>query len=245
MVCFRVLMRHHAHGPVGLDITANRLFGPQPKASTYVCIWETHLESVKASLSAHQAQTLSAAGDSFVMNFSDPLNAPAKEFALPIDLDGKIFTLLSTITSLLTTVTVTFLKLTLGSAYLVWLAADSAVELALPDGLRLDSNDLSGRSYMKVTSIRIPTGTVKALNQTREHSKDWHDTAGLTFDINLDMYAAPPGWRSKADRQRAFVTAQDVLTGRASCLYAPEDTQSTRHMLPSGQLFLAPKKVIV
>ena len=46
---------HFAHKISELDITANRLFGPHPKTATYVCIWEIHLGSVKASLSAHQA----------------------------------------------------------------------------------------------------------------------------------------------------------------------------------------------
>ena len=110
------------------------------------------------------------------------------------------------------------------------------MKLALPDGLRFDSNDLAGQSYMKVTSIRIPTGSIKVLNQTRERSKDWHDTAGLTFDMYMDMYAAPPGWREKAEQQRAFVNAQDYLTSRASCLYAQGDTDSMRHTLPSGLL---------
>ena len=79
-----------AYSQPELDITANRLFGPHPKTATYVCIWEIHLGSVKASLSAHQAQIVSAASSSFVVNFSDPLNAPAKEFALPVDPDGNV-----------------------------------------------------------------------------------------------------------------------------------------------------------
>ena len=139
----------------------------------------------------------------------------------------------------LNSMTVTFLKVTLDSVFIIWLASEAAIELALPEGMRFDSNDLAGQSYMKVSSIRIPTGSVKALSQTMERSKNWHDTAGLTFDVNMDMYVAPPGWREKARQQRAFVNAQDVLTGRASCLYTPGETESTRNMLPSGQPSLA------
>lgn len=73
----------------GIDVTANRLFGPQPHASTYVCIWEVHLGDVKACLSAYEGRLLYAAGTSFGLNFSDSLNAPANEYALPPDPDGQ------------------------------------------------------------------------------------------------------------------------------------------------------------
>lgn len=72
----------------GLDITANRLFGPQPRNSTYVCIWEIHFGGLKASLSPYQTKLLSAVSTAFGFNFSDPLNAPAKDFAVPSDPDG-------------------------------------------------------------------------------------------------------------------------------------------------------------
>ena len=72
----------------GLDITANRLFGHRPATSTYVCIWEIHVGDVKAALSAYEARVLSAVGSSFGHNFSDPLNSPAKEYAIPVDPDG-------------------------------------------------------------------------------------------------------------------------------------------------------------
>lgn len=74
---------------VGLDVTANRLFGHRPATSTYVCIWEIHVGDVKTALDAYEARLLSAVGSSFGLNFSDPLNAPAKEYAIPADPDGK------------------------------------------------------------------------------------------------------------------------------------------------------------
>lgn len=73
----------------GLDIVANRLFGPRPAAATYVCIWEIHVGDVKASVNAHEARLLSSIGSAFGLNFSDPLNAPAKEYAIPADPDGS------------------------------------------------------------------------------------------------------------------------------------------------------------
>jgi len=72
-----------------IDITANRLFGPQPRTSTYVCIWEIHVGNVKASLSTYQSQLLSAMAMSFGYNYTDPLNAPAEEFTVASDPDGQ------------------------------------------------------------------------------------------------------------------------------------------------------------
>ena len=74
---------------VGVDILADRLFGPQPHATTYVCFWELNLGAVKGLLSAPQGRTLQSAVDVFTMNFKDPINAPAAEFALPLDPDGR------------------------------------------------------------------------------------------------------------------------------------------------------------
>jgi hypothetical protein len=73
----------------GIDITANRLFGPQPRTATYVCIWEVHLGSFRASLSAWEARVFAATGDAFRMNFKDSVNAPAAEYAVPVEPDSE------------------------------------------------------------------------------------------------------------------------------------------------------------
>lgn len=45
---------------------------------------------VKGSLTTIEGQTLLAAGKSFSEAFSDPFNAPAAEFTVAADRDGKI-----------------------------------------------------------------------------------------------------------------------------------------------------------
>ena len=72
----------------GLDITANRLFGHKPATATYVCIWEIHLGDIKVAINAYEARLLSAVGSSFGLNFSDPLNTPAEEYAITSNPDG-------------------------------------------------------------------------------------------------------------------------------------------------------------
>lgn len=72
----------------GIDITANRMFGPQPRTSTYICVWEICLGHIKGVLSASEGRILAAAGNTFILNFGDMVNAPAAEFSLPSDPDG-------------------------------------------------------------------------------------------------------------------------------------------------------------
>jgi hypothetical protein len=72
----------------GVDILANRLFGPQPLGAAYVCFWEINVGSVKGAFSASHVRTLRSALDAFAVNYKDPMNAPAAEFALPVAPDG-------------------------------------------------------------------------------------------------------------------------------------------------------------
>lgn len=87
--CFSVSLQHVFTGMLGLDIIANRLFGPQPRTATYVCIWEIALGSVKASMSANDVTLLTAAANAFRSNFVDVVNAPADEFMPAVDPDGE------------------------------------------------------------------------------------------------------------------------------------------------------------
>ncbi|THH30793.1 hypothetical protein EUX98_g3395 [Antrodiella citrinella] len=173
----------------GVSITANRLFGPQPYTATYLF---------------PDGRILQAAGSTFSLQYSDPLNSPAAEFAVPTDPD------------------VTFLKLCLGSVNIVWNVGNAAVEFALPDGLRIDSNDLAGKTYAKVTSIRLPQATLKTLIVSPSSSSVWYEAMSLTADANLDLYSAPPGWQEKATEQMTFVAKQDSPTLRARFMYMAE-----------------------
>ncbi|KAK7692730.1 hypothetical protein QCA50_004363 [Cerrena zonata] len=188
----------------GLHITANRLFGPQPHTTTYVCIWEIQILSIKAILSSLKARILGAAISALGYSFIDPLNAPASEFVVPVDPD------------------VNFLKVSLGSANIVWNAGSTAVELAIPNGLRFESNDAAGKSYAKVSSVRVPSMTAKALLASPTTSNLWYEAAQATADAYLDIYSAPPGWRERAAAQTAFIAEQDAETRRVAFLYDPQ-----------------------
>ena len=85
---FYVTLNPVSDGFIGVDILANRLFGPQPSAAAYVCFWEISVGSVKGVFFASHVRTLRSALDTFAMNYKDPMNAPAAEFALPVPPDG-------------------------------------------------------------------------------------------------------------------------------------------------------------
>ncbi|KAI0663325.1 hypothetical protein C8Q70DRAFT_1102776 [Cubamyces menziesii] len=201
----------------GLDIVANRLFGPRPAAATYVCIWEIHVGDVKTSVNAHEARLLSSVGSAFGLNFSDPLNAPAKEYAIPADPD------------------VTFLKVQVDTVNAVWLAGEAAAELSLPNGLRFDTNDLAGKSFRRVTSLRLPEGSAKLLLSSKQDRSRWIEAADARLDVDLDIYSTPSGWRESARRQTEFISEQDAPTGRAKILYVQECDSAESSTLRPGR----------
>lgn len=71
---------------------------------------------------------------------------------------------------------VTFLKIQVESVNVVWLANGAAAELVLPAGLRLDMNDLAGKEFRKVTSLRLPEGTARLLLASKQDRARWVST---------------------------------------------------------------------
>lgn len=71
----------------GIEITANRLFGPPPRTRTYVCVWEIALGHVKTLVTPLESHAILAVVDVFRTHFTDVANAPANEFSVPLDPD--------------------------------------------------------------------------------------------------------------------------------------------------------------
>ncbi|KAJ7901907.1 hypothetical protein B0H14DRAFT_3080144 [Mycena olivaceomarginata] len=186
----------------GIDITSNRLFGPQPRTMTYVCIWEIGLGVVKAVLSARDATILSSAGTAFGLNFDDLSNAPAATYAVPVPPD------------------VTFLKFSLAALDVTWRVDHAALLLSLPDGLHADVNDAGGQFHRNLTSLRVPRICVKFLLRSLAENRRWLEVCEMESDAYLDIYSSPIGWRKKAADQAAFIEEQDLLTGRAKRMFA-------------------------
>ncbi|KAH9985984.1 hypothetical protein BJV74DRAFT_946145 [Russula compacta] len=179
----------------GVDILADRLFGPQPLAATYVCCWEINFSSVKGIFSASHGRTLQSAFDAFAMNYKDPMNAPAAEFALPLAPD------------------VTFLKVSLASIDLTWSSALVSVHFSLPQGFHIASNDLAGNNYRKVSCLSVPEVIIRFLHSLGK-GNDWVEAGEVVFDAALDNYFSPSGWQESALSQAKFLAEQDEPTGR-------------------------------
>ncbi|KAF9465079.1 hypothetical protein BDZ94DRAFT_1351083 [Collybia nuda] len=185
----------------GVDITANRLFGPQPRTATYVCIWEISIGRAKALLCASEARLFAAAGNAFRLNYVDFPNAPASEFLLPIDPD------------------VTFIKFTLAATDITWRAGNSALVLSLPCGVKVDSNDLGGLYYHKITSLRIPEIHLKVMVIPNLKGNRWLEAVEIVADAFLDIYTSPLLYRDMAQVQLTYVEEQDLPTGRAQQMF--------------------------
>ncbi|KDR75835.1 hypothetical protein GALMADRAFT_156774 [Galerina marginata CBS 339.88] len=185
----------------GVYITANRLFGPQPRTATYVCIWEIAVGNVKASMLPSEIMMLAAAGNSFRLNFVDLVNAPAPDF-LPVD-DPDV----------------SFYKITVKTIEMNCKAGNAVLLVQMQHGLKLDSNDLGAHQYRKVTSLKVPHISTKVLLTSSVERNAWLEAAEAVFDVYLDIYASPVGHRAMTRTQLAFIEEQDRLTGRAKRMF--------------------------
>jgi hypothetical protein len=112
------------------------------------------------------------------------------------------------------------LKISVDAVDTTWQLGNTALQFTAPKGLRIDSNDVAGRLYRKVTSVRLRHGCVKLLLASRPSQSVWLEAAQINWDVSLDLYDAPSGWREAARSQAEFIAAQDAPTGRAKALIA-------------------------
>ncbi|KAA1471307.1 hypothetical protein DENSPDRAFT_799140 [Dentipellis sp. KUC8613] len=185
----------------GIDIVANRLFGPQPHTSTYICVWEINVGAIKAMLCGLEGRAFMAASDAFIVNYRDILNSPAEEFTLSPDPDA------------------TFLKVSFSEADVVWQSPQAAIQICVPQGLDLESNNLAGNRYRQVMTLRLPQFLTRLLH--RQSARDrWLEAGKLEFDGAMDMYSAPIGWKESSLKQAAFIAEQDSLSGRVQSFFS-------------------------
>jgi hypothetical protein len=114
---------------------------------------------------------------------------------------------------------VTFLKLVVRHIDVAWTVGKANVQVVLPEGLSLDYNDHAGKVYKKVVEIRVLKAIIRALLLADLRRKWWLEAASVSFDMALDIYTAPAGWKGMAKVQTDFVANQDAPTRRAWFLY--------------------------
>ncbi|TFY67887.1 hypothetical protein EVG20_g3774 [Dentipellis fragilis] len=203
----------------GIDIVANRLFGPQPRTSTYICVWEINVGAIKAILSGLEGRAFMAASDAFIVNYRDILNSPAEEFTLSPDPDA------------------TFLKVSFSEADVVWQSSKAAVQVCVPQGLGLESNNLAGNHYRQLVTLRLPQILTRLLYRQTARNR-WLETGRIEFDGAMDLYSSPMGWKESSIKQAAFIAEQDTLSGRVQNLFSsrtkPKNRISGNHLWIAG-----------
>lgn len=191
-----------------MTVSANRLFGPQPHTSAYLCIWQIKLDEIKFAMTASEARVFVRALNSLAHNFVDIFNAPATSYILPVNPD------------------ITFLSVGIGSVDGRWISTSAVLRVSLRDGIQMNSNNLAGEFYRSVTSIRIPDLHLHLL--TPGHLNDeWLECASFHTSVSLDVYQAPINWRSDAINQKSFINIQDESTGRARRFLVDMDINNT------------------
>ncbi|KAG6372334.1 hypothetical protein JVT61DRAFT_7774 [Boletus reticuloceps] len=181
----------------GIDITTNRLLGPPPRTSAYVCVWEIAVGHVKVITTPLESRALFAVIDVFQIHFTDVANAPADEFSIPLDPD------------------LTYVKLSLKALNATCLAGAAALDLDVPKGLTLHTNDLQGQLCGKFLSLRLPHASAKALVTSGASRRSWSEAAAMDFDIALDSFTCP---KTDHGPQSTFLHDQDFLTRRVQYL---------------------------
>jgi hypothetical protein len=109
--------------------------------------------------------------------------------------------------------TVTFISVFVNSVLAVWNADQAAIEVALPTGLKLQSNDLAGETYRKVTSVTVPRVEIRAMRKSITQ-EEWLQAGHMEMQMCADIYNCPRGWKESAHLQRLFLIEQDRPTGR-------------------------------
>lgn len=112
-------------------------------------------------------------------------------------------------------IVVTFLKVVIDGLDLVWKAGGAALHFYVPRGVRIDFNDLAGKTYKKVNSIRLRQGILKLLLSSGPNQSSWLEAAHVEVDCCIDLYRALNGWQDAARKQAKFMVEQDAPTRRA------------------------------
>lgn len=131
---------------------------------------------------------------------------------------------------------VTLLKVSVDGLDLVWKASGAALQFCAPRGVRIDFNDLAGKTYKKVNSIRLRQGFLKLLLASGPNQSSWLEAAHAEVDCCIDLYGAPRGWQEAAQSQAKFVVEQDAPTGRAKQLIMLHGWAEKFRRQPAGML---------
>jgi hypothetical protein len=160
----------------GIDISAHRLFGPQPRAATYLCIWELWLGSITGSVRPPTVLALQRAMASFKFGFGDADNT------LPRDMTA------------LTVPDVTLVSLKVDRLDVsIPLDATCVVKAEMPKGVNVQLDDIPRDQFLRHVSVDIPLLSARCMvlcsvapSRRHESRGEWLEAAALTLDLLVD-----------------------------------------------------------
>ncbi|CAE6460827.1 unnamed protein product [Rhizoctonia solani] len=223
----------------GIDITANRLFGPQPEVATYLCIWEILLGEISGKLSISSVVGILAAARAFRINFADDFNAPSADFAPPPMPDVtflRIVCPLIDITVGLGTITDS------GIPSAQEASKDSLLHFSLSKGFSIQLTDRPHSSYASCMRFDLPAINLRVLQRVTGFHQTWFELASISADLAGEQTGAPLGWKEHTQEQLNFLRMQDATTHRVGFLYGSKlpPSEVPRH---GGLTYLTPLKV--
>jgi hypothetical protein len=198
---------------LGVEVVANRLFGPQPRTSTYAAIWELHQGRLVGEVTPEFVLAFARAARALVTNSIDRDNTLPAEYSVPAEPDVTLLVLSSDA-----------MDVTL------WGGQHSAVQVTLAQGFCIHYDDLACSDYAKHAEIDLPSVAVKCLlsNPTAavgvSDDEPWLEVAEVSSDISVALGLSWSGWRQKAEEQLAYVRAQDAPTRRCPFLYEEDSS---------------------
>ncbi|SGY18835.1 BQ5605_C014g07488 [Microbotryum silenes-dioicae] len=201
----------------GLEVMADRLFGPQPRTATYICIWSINVGAVYGSIPPSILQALSRAGTTVSINFVDNDNALPPDLTIAVDPDA------------------TFVTVDFGSIDLAVRGQTTAIQLDVPGGIAIKFDDLPEPPYLKHVDIDIPTIILRALTPVFGRAAPWMEVASIDTDLSVVVGMTGKGWEQKARTQRSFIATQDEPTQRCPFLYSKNEAGVSSHI---GGLFV-------
>ena len=182
----------------GIQLKAHRLFGPQPRATTYMCIWELSVPRITAYVSPEMESTLQSFREAVIYNYQDFDNAPADIYLPQVPPD------------------VTFFKMEVRHFSMTLATDQAALTVDLPKGINLDTSTWATQNFRSAIGVVIPAITAQMLRKVDQ----WRNVANIQTDLSLQIFNAPPQWRLRASDQQKFLAEQDGATQRVRFLYS-------------------------
>ncbi|CAE6514246.1 unnamed protein product [Rhizoctonia solani] len=225
----------------GIDIIANRLFGPQPEVATYLCIWEILLGEISGQLSIASVVGIMAAIRAFRINFADDFNSPSADFTPPPMPDVTFLRVVCPMIDVTIGLGATVDNKTPSAQET---SKDSLLHFSLSKGFSIQLTDRPHTSYASCMRFDVPAINLRVLERITGFHQTWFELANISFDLAGEQTGAPLGWKEHTQEQLNFLRMQDASTHRVGFLYGSKlsPAEVPRH---GGLIYLTPLKLPV